>query len=107
MKKATPNNVTSPFVAQHAADVIGVLSGFDRLRLRGTLRSLYQPNVLLRYLYLCQVLLKGFKTYSMALTARILQRAEHLARSAKRPWIYLGSSSTSKEQLARRLAEEG
>jgi len=106
MKKATPNNVTSPFVAQHAADVIGVLSGFDRLRLRGTLRSLYQPNVLLRYLYLCQVLLKGFKTYSMALTARILQRAEHLARSAKRPWIYLGSSSTSKEQVARRLAEE-
>ncbi len=57
MKNKTRCNVTYPFVAKHSADVIGVLSGFDRLRLRGTLRALYQPTVLLRYLFVCQVLL--------------------------------------------------
>jgi hypothetical protein len=39
-KKPTSHNITSPFVAKYSSDVIGVLSGFDRLRLRGTLRSL-------------------------------------------------------------------
>jgi hypothetical protein len=63
-KKSTSHNITSPFVAKHSSDVIGVLSGFDRLRLRGTLRALYQPTVLLRYLFVCQVLLKGFKDYA-------------------------------------------
>ena len=104
MKKNTPNNVTHPFVAGHQAEVIGILSGFDRLRLRGTLRSLYQPNVLLRYLYVCQVLLKGFKAYSMNLTRRIIDHAEQMALAAKRPWLYLGSSRTSKEELARQIA---
>src|SRR5262245_29440686 len=78
MKNNTPDDVTCPFVVQHQVDVIGILCGFDRLRLRGTLRSLYQPNVLLRYLYLCQVLLKGFKAYSLDFTGRILQRAEQM-----------------------------
>jgi hypothetical protein len=31
------------FLAQHGADVTGVIAGFDRLRLRGSLRDLYQP----------------------------------------------------------------
>ena len=103
--KNTSDNVTHPFVARHQQDVIGILSGFDRLRLRGTLRSLYQPSVLLRYLYLCQVLLKGFKSYSLQLTGRILQRAEQMARGAQRPWVYLGSTRTSKEQVARDIAQ--
>lgn len=104
MKTTAPNNVTDPFVARHQADVIGILCGFDRLRLRGTLRSLYQPAVLLRYLYLCQVLLKGFKAYSVDLTGRILQRAEQMARAAQRPWVYVGSPKASKEELARQIA---
>lgn len=106
MHKQTSNNVTCPFVAQHPADVTGVLSGWDRLRLRGTLRSLYQPRVLLHYLFVCQVLLKGFKAYSLDLTGRILQRAEHLAQQHRRPWLYLGSTRTSKEELARQIARE-
>ena len=106
MEKKTPaNNGTCPFVTQHAADVIGVLSGFDRLRLRGTLRSLYQPSVLMRYLYLCEVLLKGFKTYALGLTERILGQAQQMANQASRPWVYLGSPRTSKEACARQLAQ--
>jgi hypothetical protein len=104
MKKQVPDNVTLPFVAQHQADVTGVLCGWDRLRLRGTLRTLYQPRVLLRYLYVCQVLLKGFKTYSLNLTGRLLAHAEQLAQRHRRPWLYLDSASTSKEDVARDLA---
>jgi hypothetical protein len=106
MKKQAPDNVTSPFVAQHQADVTGVLSGWDRLRLRGTLRSLYQPRVLLRYLFVCQVLLKGFRNYSLDLTRRLLERAEQLAQAHRRPWLYVGSTSTSKEDWARQIARD-
>jgi hypothetical protein len=84
-KTSPPSNVTHPFVAQHAADVIGILSGWDRLRLRGTLRALCQPTVRLRYLFVCQVLLKGFKNYALGLTQRILQHAERMAKGAQRP----------------------
>ena len=35
----TASDVPSPFVTQHASDVIGVLSGVDRLRLMATLRQ--------------------------------------------------------------------
>ncbi len=100
-----PNNVTTPFVAHHAADVIGVLSGWDRLRLRGTLRHLYHPSALLRYLYVCQVLLRGFKNYSKDLTNRIVEHAQRLAEKSSRPWLYLESSKTSKEEQARYLAK--
>lgn len=106
MKDPTPNNVTYPFVAKHSADVIGVLCGFDRLRLRGTLRALYQPTVLLRYLFVCQVLLKGFKNYAIGITHRIIEQAEGMATKAGRPWRYLGSARISKEQVVRQILEQ-
>ena len=83
---------------------MGVLSGFDRLRLRGTLRSLYQPRVLMQYLVLCQVMLKGFRNYALNLTGRILHRAEEMAQAANRPWVYLPSTRISKEDRARQIA---
>jgi len=104
--KKTPANVTSAFLAQHQADVMGVLSGFDRLRLRGTLRSLYHPSVLLQYLVLCQVMLKGFRNYALNLTGRILKRAEQMAQAANRPCEYLSSTRISKEDRARQIAQK-
>lgn len=105
-KTCPSNHVTSPFVAKHAEDVMGVVSGWDRLRLRGTLRALYQPTVLLRYLVVCQVLLKGFEVYSKSLTRRILGQAEQLAKKLGRPWLYIGSTKSSKEEMARSLAQD-
>jgi hypothetical protein len=43
------NDVPHPFRQRQQADVIGVLSGFDRLRLSGTLRALYDPLVMQEY----------------------------------------------------------
>ncbi len=57
-KNNPPDNVTAPLVAKYGQEVIGVLCGFDRFRLRGTLRALDQPTVLLGYRLVCQGLLK-------------------------------------------------
>ena len=46
------------FIQRHRAEVIGALSGFDRLRIRGILRLLSYVEVMLMYLGLVKVLLK-------------------------------------------------
>jgi len=102
----TSNNVTCPFLTKYSADVIGVLSGFDRLRLRGTLRTLYHDTVFLRYLWVCQVLLKGFKNYAINLTGRIVNHAQRLAQRAGRPWEYLNSGQISKEDRVREILRQ-
>ena len=84
----------------------GVLSGFDRLRLRGTLRHLFQPTVMEAYLNACRVLIKDFGTFAQGLTARLKAAAYASAEQAGRPFRYLPRSQVSKEALARQIARE-
>lgn len=84
----------------------GVLSGFDRLRLRGTLRHLFQPTVMEAYLNAGRVLIKDFGTFAQSLTARIKATAYATAEQAGRPFRYLANSQISKEALARQIARE-
>jgi hypothetical protein len=49
------------FVRQHEASIQGVLSGFDRVRFRGTLRSISYADGLLKWLCFLKVLLVAFK----------------------------------------------
>jgi hypothetical protein len=101
----TPSDVPSPFVTQHQADVIGILSGFDRLRLMGTLRPLYQPSLMQRYLIRAHVLLKDFAAFASGWTERVRAAAHQLAEQQHRPLTYLHASSARKELLARELAQ--
>jgi hypothetical protein len=101
----TSNDVPSTFVTQHAADVIGVLSGFDRLRLMATLRLLYQPRGMMAYLSRVGVLLKDFARFATDWTQRVRSAADQLAQQTGRPLIYLQGSSQRKELLARQLAQ--
>src|ERR1700691_5540193 len=100
----TASDVPSPFVTQHGADVIGVLSGFDRLRLMATLRPLYQPSLMMRYLSRAGVLLKDFGAFASGGTERVRQAAHQLAEQSGRPLTYLYGSAQRKEGLARDLA---
>jgi len=100
----TPSVVPSPFLTQHAADVIGVLSGFDRLRLMATLRPLYQPSLMQRYLIRAGILLKDFARFARGWTERVRQAAQQLAEQHQRPLTYLPGSAQRKEGLARDLA---
>lgn len=94
------------FIQRHAANVIGVLSGFDRVRLRGTLRWLSNTRGMYGFLQATSVLLKDFTRYAQRITERIRQRTVSDARKARRPLIYLNSSQESKEELARQIARK-
>lgn len=94
------------FIQRHAEQVSGVLSGFDRVRLRGTLRWLSNPRGMLNYLSLISVLLKDFKAFAMDCTTQIRRASQNLALSAERPLLYLNSSGTRKEELVDRLAAQ-
>jgi hypothetical protein len=92
------------FLAAHPADVTGVISGFDRLRLRASLRWLYQPTFMKRYLCEARVLLKDFGAYATSVSHRIRAAAHAFAAREHRPVRYLHSTALSKEELARSLA---
>ena len=93
------------FLQRHAARVRGVLSGFDRLRFRGTLRWLAYAAGMRAFLSCSEVLLKDFKEYVEGITNSVRQAAQQLARSEGRPLLYLNSSLLSKEDEARHIAE--
>src|SRR5437016_5703821 len=100
------DNVLNPFVQKHHADVIGVLRGFDRLRLAGTFRALYHPPVMEKYIQKTGFLLKDFKQLMLQITGQIKAATQQIAQRAGRPLTYLSSSQVRKEQVAREIAQK-
>jgi hypothetical protein len=98
------NHAPQAFIEKHQADVIGILHGFDRLRLQGTLRSLYHPASMEAYLQLAHVLWKDFKAFATGITARIRAASATIARATGRPFHYLPSVNLRKEDEARKIA---
>lgn len=108
MKQTTLNatpGVPECFVSRCGSKVTGFLSGFDRLRFRATLGMLFQPAIMGQYLSRQKVLLKDFKDYALGITERIKAAAHRAAVAAGRPEQYLPSARTSKEELARAIAQ--
>lgn len=99
------HEVGQAFIERHRSAVIGVLHGWDRLRLQGTLRSLYYAPVMEQYLRKAGVMWKDFKRYAIGVTGRICQAAEELSKQYRRSVKYLASSQVDKEQEARRIQE--
>jgi hypothetical protein len=108
MKKqsSTPSDAPNPFVAQHQANVIGVLSGLDRLRFKGTLPQLCRPRTMDAYLEVKKILFKDFKQFATHLTQRIKDAALRMAEIAGRPFRYLASCNTRKDTSARELIQK-
>jgi hypothetical protein len=101
---ASAHGVADSFLAKFGREVTAILSGFDRLRFRATLRLLFVPAKMEAYLSACHVLIKNFKPVAEALTARIKAAAFASAQTAGRPARYLPSPEISKEDLARQIA---
>lgn len=74
---------------RHGADVTGVISGWDRLRLQGTLRALYVPEIMKGYLWNAQVPWKDFRTHVCEVTDHIRTAGADAAAQAGRPMMYL------------------
>src|SRR5712672_3550187 len=77
-----------------------ILSGFDRRRFLGSLRTLQEVCGMMGYLSRANVLLKDFSAYAQALTDRVRQQARPLAAAAGLEVEYLRSSSQRKQWLA-------
>lgn len=103
---APSDGVPNPFIQKHQVDVIGVLRGFDRLRLAGTFRALYHPPVMEKYIQKTGFLLKDFKQLMLQITGQIKTATQQIARQTGRPLTYLSSSQVRKEQVARQIAQK-
>src|SRR5947209_15528422 len=94
---STPSDTPNPFLTQHQADVIGVLSGLDRLRFKGSLPQLYRPRTMDACLQVRRILFKDFKEFATDLTLRIKTAAQRMAEIAGRSFRYLASCLTRQE----------
>jgi hypothetical protein len=92
------------FIARHQDQLVGVLSGFDRLVLRGTLQRLSYAEGMMQYLWAQQVLLKDFAKHVASVSQALKEASLAEAQAAGRPIRYVGSAMVSKEELAREIA---
>lgn len=96
------------FIAKHRDKTTGTLSGFDRLVLRGTLRSITFVDGLRHYLHANDVLLKDFGSHVQRVSGKLRDASENEADDLGRPVQYLNSSQVNKEEIAREvLAKDG
>jgi hypothetical protein len=105
------------FIEKYGSQILGTLTGWDRLILRGSLRRLsygwwderlqaFVAKGMEDYLWQNKVLFKDYAEY-------VKQASEHLKKESLAPFkqqdlpvVFLRSSSVDKDQLARRLAAE-
>ena len=91
------------FITKYDREIIGVLSGWDRIRFRGTIRMLAYVGGLTGWLCERKVLLKEFQPFALGLTARLKESILSVAEAAGRTVRYVASSSLSKEDLVQEL----
>ena len=94
------------FLEKYGSRIKGILSGWDRLALRGTIRQLANVMTLGCYLNFKGVLLKDFKPWAETMTKKVRTHCEQVADNLNIERRYLRSSSIDKEQLAREIAQE-
>jgi hypothetical protein len=96
------------FLQRHAAQILGVLSGFDRVRFRGTFRQIAYADGMRGMLGILGVLLKDFQRLALATTATLRADVERVAEKAGLPIQYVASPAVDKEKLVdQRVQERG
>ena len=88
------------FISKHRESIAGVLSGWDRLVLRGTYRVLAATSGMMYYLTTKGIKFREFMDHGKAMTATLLDASYAAARRMERPCVYLESSRENKEERA-------
>ena len=92
------------FIQAHKSKVIGMISGWDRLRFRGTIRMLANVAGLWRFMcYKGWYLLKDFGQHAEALSRQTREASLAVAEAAGRPVVYLSDPGVCKEDVAREI----
>jgi hypothetical protein len=94
------------FIAKYRQQIRGAVSGFDRLVFRGTLRAIRYAEGMKAYLIRKGVWVGDFAQHVQAVSERLKESSLAEARKLGRKIVYLGSSRTDKEAMARGLAAE-
>jgi hypothetical protein len=94
------------FIANHQDEISGVLSGFDRLVFRGTLRSIAYARGMNQYLSSNHLLLKDFGGHVERVSQQLKTASLAEAAAMGRPVRYLASAKISKEEIAHGIAVE-
>src|SRR5437773_11839803 len=89
------------FVTRHQDRIAGILTGFDRMRFRGTLRSISNWKGMRIWLNQQHVLLNDFRRFAAPLSAQLPAHARAMADEAGRPFEHLSSRKIRKEDRAR------
>jgi hypothetical protein len=92
------------FIQKYRKDVTGVLSGWDRVRIRGMQRILANVGGMMSYLSHVGVLMKDFGAFVERTCLRVRHASEQAARRLDRPVQYLFSSALDKYQEAQNIA---
>ncbi len=92
------------FIAKFSSHLLGVLSGFDRVLIRGSLRAICYPQGMMGYLSATSILLKDFGGHVQAVSERLKAASQARAAQLGRKVLYLTSSQARKEDVARGIA---
>lgn len=92
------------FVERYRDRIVGTIAGFDRILFRGQILHLCHPEGMGKFLSSQQVLYKNYAPYVQMFTERIKTHAKSVAEQQQRPFEYLASCATSKEEQARAIA---
>jgi hypothetical protein len=98
--------IVERFLQRHQSRISGVLSGFDRLVFRGTIRSICHSQGMERFLCSQRILYKDYEKFVTQLTEGIKEHAKTTAEQSHRPHRYLDSAEQSKEDLARSIQQK-
>src|SRR3974377_2263068 len=91
------------FLRRFQNKVIGVLCGWDRIRLQGTRRLLASVEGFKRYLHLAGMFFKDFREHALETTARLRQNVEQREAQEGREVHFLPSSKTDKDGEVRKV----
>lgn len=94
------------FLDRHKDEIVGTLSGYDRVLFRGSLRSISYSKGMEIFLSSQKVLFKDFDRYAPGLSAKLKQHATEYAKQAGRPYRYLESPQQSKEEVVHKIIEQ-
>jgi hypothetical protein len=89
------------FLKRHEGRLRGIISGFDRILFRGSLRSICYSAGIQAWLASQGILMKDFRSYAMELSERIKEHAQRFAQTQGRPYQHIFSPKDSKEDIAR------
>jgi len=94
------------FIQKYQKDVTGVLSGWDRVRMRGMQRILANVGGMMSYLAHVGVWLKDFGAFVERTSLQVREASEQVARRLDRPVQYLPSSAVNKYAAAEKIAQQ-